>query len=446
MLVLILSFVGFLTLWAVFESQAALQAVGPINPENGFPMWYEDETGMRLQLCLNDPFFCTPGPVVPSIPFSREIGFGEEALYWSADARIPVPPGGALLNEGNALLVLAAGTAFFNVLPFDGDQTTFGRIRLRIDVPVPGTYTITHPYGVEVYNVAGPGVRAIDDIFAAPLISSTRNRVGDFGCLTIPCDFSVALDSGIGPFLVATDPPPPFGFVGDPFIDQFVTGSPFGTNFFRVEGPAGSNLGGPGVDFIETDVFQVQGQLPTRYQDVSTMNFAFQQIEAISDAGITGGCAANPSKYCPGGQITRGQMAVFIETSLGNPPSACTGRFADVPATHPFCGFIERLAADGITGGCTATNFCPEAPVTRAQMAVFVETALGNPPDTCTGTRFNDVTAASVGTTVCGFIERLAADGITGGCTTNDFFCPNDPVTRAQMAVFIVTAPAPLQP
>ena len=444
---IILCFViGFLTFWSVSESQAALQAAGPINPQNGFPLWYEDENGLQLQLCLNDSLFCVHDDVIPFIPFSRQIGFGTEAIYWSADARIPVPPGGALLNQGNALLVLAVGTEFLNVLPFDGDQATFGRIRLRIDVPVAGTYTVTHPFGVEVFNVAGPGVQAIDDTFGAPLFSSTRNRVGDFGCLLAPCDFTIALNSGVGPFLEAVNPPPTFGFVGDPFIEQFVTGSPFGTNFFRVDGPPGSNLSGTGNDFIETDVFRVQGQLPTRFFDVSTTNFAFQQIEAIADRGITGGCSANPPQFCPDGQISRGQMAVFIETSLGNPPNACTGRFADVPVTHPFCGFIERLAEDGITGGCTATNFCPDAPVTRAQMAVFIETALENSPDTCTGTRFNDVTAVSVGPAFCGFIERLAADGITGGCTTDDFFCPNDPVTRAQMAVFIVTAPAPLQP
>jgi hypothetical protein len=134
-------------------------------------------------------------------------------------------------------------------------------------------------------------------------------------------------------------------------------------------------------------------------------------------------------------------MAVFIETSLGNPLNGCVGRFADVPIEHPFCGFIERMADDGITGGCGGNNFCPNDPVTRGQMAVFIEVALGNSLNLCTG-RFTDVPPGNL---FCGFIERMAEDGITGGCG-RDTFCPNDPVTRAQMAVFLVAAPPPLLP
>jgi len=68
-------------------------------------------------------------------------------------------------------------------------------------------------------------------------------------------------------------------------------------------------------------------------------------------------------------------MAVFIEAALGNPANFCTGRFEDVPLESPFCGFIERLGDDGITGGCTATTYCPDDPVTRAEMAVFLVAA-----------------------------------------------------------------------
>lgn len=178
------------------------------------------------------------------------------------------------------------------------------------------------------------------------------------------------------------------------------------------------------------------------FLDVSSSYFALSHIEAIAAEGITGGCSAGPPpQFCPDDSVTRGQMAVFIETSLGNPPNVCTGRFADVPVGHPFCGFIEKLAADGITGGCTATHFCPDAPVTRGQMAVFIEAALGNSADICMG-RFADVPN---GHPFCGFIERLAEDGITGGCGAG-LFCPDNPVTRAQMAVFLVAAPMPLSP
>ncbi len=178
------------------------------------------------------------------------------------------------------------------------------------------------------------------------------------------------------------------------------------------------------------------------FADVPPTHFAFAPIQLMAAAGIAAGCGGG--NFCPDNPVTRGQMAVFIESSLGNPPNLCAGLFADATAASagfPVCGFIERLAADGITGGCGSGNFCPNDPVTRGQMAVFIETALGNAANACTG-QFADVTAANP---FCGFIEKLAADGITGGCGGGNF-CPNDPVTRAQMAVFLVAAPAPLLP
>jgi S-layer homology domain len=56
-------------------------------------------------------------------------------------------------------------------------------------------------------------------------------------------------------------------------------------------------------------------------------------------------------------------------------PGAAT--FGDVPTGHPFFQFVEALAASGITAGCGNGNFCPDAPLTRGQMAVFLSKALG---------------------------------------------------------------------
>jgi hypothetical protein len=178
-----------------------------------------------------------------------------------------------------------------------------------------------------------------------------------------------------------------------------------------------------------------------RFSDVVSGTWAYDFIMALRDSGITGGCADNPPRFCPDSPITRGQMAVFIETSLGNQPNTCTGRFLDVHTTNNFCGYIERLAADGISAGCSVDRFCPNEPVTRGQMAVFIEAALGKTPNTCAG-RFTDV---PIGHQFCGFVERLLEDGITGGCGENRY-CPDSPVTRAEMAVFLVAAPDPLKP
>jgi hypothetical protein len=202
-------------------------------------------------------------------------------------------------------------------------------------------------------------------------------------------------------------------------------GATNGNNTFIVVGNGGTILQSPLICF----------------DDVPGNHWAHDFIMALYYAGITGGCSAVPPLFCPETAITRGQMAVFIETSLGHPANSCTARFGDVPIGDSFCGFIERLADDGITGGCGGSNFCPNAPVTRGQMAVFIEAALGNSANVCTG-QFADVPVTDL---FCGFVERLAADGITGGCG-GGHFCPDDPVTRAQMAVFLAAAPPPLSP
>jgi hypothetical protein len=77
---------------------------------------------------------------------------------------------------------------------------------------------------------------------------------------------------------------------------------------------------------------------------------------------------------------TREQMTLTLAKALdiSQPPACVAGQemFNDVPASSPFCPFIEELARRGITGGCGGANFCPGTPVTRQQMAVFLVKAL----------------------------------------------------------------------
>jgi len=58
-------------------------------------------------------------------------------------------------------------------------------------------------------------------------------------------------------------------------------------------------------------------------------------------------------------------------------PAPGTATFNDVPTSHPFFQYVEALAASGITGGCGPGIYCPDAPLTRGQMAVFLAKALG---------------------------------------------------------------------
>jgi hypothetical protein len=118
------------------------------------------------------------------------------------------------------------------------------------------------------------------------------------------------------------------------------------------------------------------------------------------------------------------------------PPPATGTVFGDVGAGDFAANFIEQLAADGITSGCGGGNFCPDAVVTRDQMAVFLLRAkygAGYSPPAASGT-FDDV---APGRFAAAWIEQLAVEGITSGCGNNNY-CPGANVTRDQMAVFLV--------
>ncbi len=114
--------------------------------------------------------------------------------------------------------------------------------------------------------------------------------------------------------------------------------------------------------------------------------------------------------------------------------------FTDVPFSYWDSSYIERLYNSGITSGCGVGTYCPETPVTRAQMAIFLlrgmHTSSFAPPAVGAGTGFFDV---PVGYWADKWIKQLAAEGITSGCGVG-LFCPDQTVTRAQMAVFLLRA------
>ncbi len=152
-------------------------------------------------------------------------------------------------------------------------------------------------------------------------------------------------------------------------------------------------------------------------------------IEWVAGEGITKGC--NPPRgdfFCPDEAITRGQMAAFLVRTLGLPASG-TDAFSD-DETSVFENDINALAASGITTGCTTTAFCPDDPVTRGQMAAFLKRAYTLQPSG------DDVFSDDETSVFENDINALAASGITTGCTTTAF-CPDDPVTRGQMAAFL---------
>jgi hypothetical protein len=264
---------------AHLNNTVGLKTVGPIDEANGFPLWYKDTSGQRLELCL-DPSnaMCVVGPVqTPGSPVVFPTNFPDEAFWSVADANLATNGTG-----GKAILVSGLEAAFASPAPEAGQQASFGRIRIRAAGVIDGaTYKVTHPFGVDTIvaeaaagNLAGVG-RGI-------------NVTQDIGDLVGGSTFEQALGSRPAPFLkwdtdLGTLPQLPSGgpaYLGDPTVDHTVTGSPYNTNVFRIEGPLGSFPGSPDQcgnaalgdsksltdlsDCIETKLFQIQGKVATR--------------------------------------------------------------------------------------------------------------------------------------------------------------------------------------
>jgi hypothetical protein len=186
-----------------------------------------------------------PGVFDDTQPIVFPTNFPDEAFWFTGDGSIVDAARGIDLT-----FVSAVEAAFAAEEPKEGDQVSFGRIRIRVDVPTAGVYTITHPYGVDIFDVPAGGRRAI-------------NMTRDIGIGT-PKTYDGALKSDIGPFLRSVNGPytetnPVTGaaeqFVGDPNLEEAFTGSPYNTNYIRIEGPNGLDL--------RTTVMAISGKLST---------------------------------------------------------------------------------------------------------------------------------------------------------------------------------------
>ena len=162
-------------------------------------------------------------------------------------------------------------------------------------------------------------------------------------------------------------------------------------------------------------------------------------IEALEERGILEGTECGDGLVCPDDDTKRWVMAVWMVRALEDAEHDEVGssRFSDVDAGEWWTPYVERLAELGVTKGCNVeqTRYCPDDPVTRGQMASFLVRA------------FRLADASPVGFTDTGGhghaadIDALAAANITQGCDVEPArYCPDDPVTRGQMATFLARA------
>ncbi|MBI5015027.1 MAG: hypothetical protein HZB55_05990 [Deltaproteobacteria bacterium] len=224
-----------LLLGAPQVSHAALERVGPVDAANGgYPAWYQDKSGLTLdfglpqnQAELNGGWLLIlpgnlPTGAVPEVPFTN---YSPEHFYWNATAGSKI--------QGGMSLVLSMEGAFGGGAPLANDQITFGRVRIKIaSIPTAGDYKVYTPFGVFDF----PGLSVGDRLFFTQ----------DVG-ITCGTNFSCALNTSIGPFLLPSPapggpevPPIPDLIAGqDPFYDALAAKTAYpGTGRKYIADPA----------------------------------------------------------------------------------------------------------------------------------------------------------------------------------------------------------------
>src|SRR5689334_13504882 len=310
-------------------AQGAL-SIQPNAPALGFPASVTDPvSGVALTSCQDTSGFCfeTPAPN-QAAPLSVPDNYTPdgEGFYNLADATVP--------NAGLGVVVLAVEQAFVADPPAAGGQIMFARIRFRFTTLKPNTtYRVTYPYGVEEYTSDALG---------------KINQTVDAGCLGPPCDFAAANYGKVTSFLTwdpTVAPVAPAGYVGNVNVPHKVIGSPFGTNFVRLEeldGPGGLPVATVG----ETDQFNVQGKLagpapapaPFVIPDATALSFAARQVSTTAPTrNITltnhGTADLNVSDAAVGG-TDAGDFAIASNTCTAAvaPGTSCTIGVAFTPA------------------------------------------------------------------------------------------------------------------
>ncbi len=345
-------------------------------------------------------------------------------------------------------IYLASGTATVTSSTFAGNSATSGGGTYLYS----GTATVTSSTLAENSATLGGGIFSFggtlhlqntiiaNSISGGDCVGSTASDSNNL--IESSGSFDCGLTNGTNGNIIGSDPNlgPLANNGGSTLTFSLLVGSP-AINAGTDSGcPASDQRGVARPQGSHCDIGSFEYRYPI-FVDVPLDYSVNSYIERLYNAGITGGCSLVPLMYCPENTVTRAQMAVFLLRGIHGssyvPPAVGAGTgFADVPTNHPVAAWIKQLAAEGITGGCSGGNYCPDATVTRAQMAVFLlrskYTSAYTPPPAN-----GDFTDVPLDHLMVAWIEQLAAEGITGGCGAG-VYCPDGNVTRAQMAVFLV--------
>lgn len=406
----------------MLENPERLSAVGPLNPTTGFPLWYKDAAGVLLELALstadpNTPAVGDPQPFPSSRP-GAPATLPDESFYWLAEARM-VTGGGA--RRGRARVVLALEATFGGTgAVADGQQIVFARIRFRIDDGVPGgSYVVTHPFGE-----------------TDTLTADDRGRVfetEDIGVAAL--QFDGALAGHVAPFLRWTsgtalgsgESDPPAGYLGDGDTAHTITGSPFDTNFVRIQGPNISEGNGPrdpddpgNPNKAFTRLFTVQGRLAT-VMGVSLARAAYARDAAGAvDLDVFASSESGQSLTVNGPGVSDTPLVgngtsyyTRVDTGIAVPATVTVTNTSDVPpsaATGDVTDAVEISQADYDPADQTLTVTAVSSDVSAAPALTVSGTDL---PDSVPGI-ITGITAPPPFVTVTSALGGFARRDVSG--------------------------------
>ena len=264
---------------AATPASAIPAAVSTTRTVSGFPRWYADQAGTRVEPCIDgsDPFcvLVTNPPIFDSTqPTVWPTNFPDEFFYQITDSDIITTPGCAGTAPGKALMRVALEGTFANTtgIATPGQQIVFGRVRFNVTSGLcPNTpYTFTYPYGSVTFTTDATGSLA------------RKDGTTDVGCgaATIGgCDFTLALPSTVLTKFLRWDPAvapaAPAGYLGDPAVLHPITGAPTGNNFFRITGGT--------TPALQTNLFTVSGKIAGPLQSApETLDAGAQPINIPS--------------------------------------------------------------------------------------------------------------------------------------------------------------------
>jgi hypothetical protein len=384
------------------NASAALLDHGPSDPTLTWPIWYRDLNRQALQLCRSTAQSpnAAAGLAPMCFPLAADpAGFpgnlGMEIFYTDATALFgargrPAGVAGFFVNY-----LAALESSYLTTSPVRGQETVFSRIRIVMSVVTPGTYKVTHPYGVEIFPDVQPGPRAVfftNDI--SPIIGN----------------FDAALGGTVGPWLQwdVINPGESLTtangeqFIGDPAFGHTFTGSPFGTNYVRVDGPPGSNLDGLGNDFVQSPLLNILGQkylapIPSPLT-IGRATYSRDPVRNISSIDVFASSTPGAKVVLTGTDMP---SVVMKSDAVGN-----------------FFAHLELPATAPLPGGVQVTNLTDNPPTTKSALLKDLVNITSATYDTLTSTLTVKATSSDLSVPP----PALAVEGPLGGPMTAGVF------------------------